>query len=325
MLKNRLITSLVLAPLAIVAILFLPPDGFAVVWGLIVLAGAYEWTGLAGLAGAVERWGFVGLLFGIFVLARIFAMDWAPGELPVWFYGPVVVWWAVWGLAFRKAPEKLLRLPYPLGAKLVAGGFVLLSAWVMLVWLRLNFLQYQVLYLLLLIWLADAAAYFAGKRFGSTKLAEAISPGKTVEGVYGALFAAALFALGVGLASRFEAIMLTDFVFLSLLTVAFSVVGDLFESLAKRVRGVKDSGAILPGHGGVLDRIDSVLAGVAVFYVGSLLMGIFLMFGEPTEAEIIMQPDVPGAFEAPGAEPPVIDEQETPTDGDSSHEEEHHP
>lgn len=325
MLKNRVITALVLAPLVVVAILFLPPDGFALVWGLIVLVGAYEWTGLAGLAGAVERWGFVALLFGIFLLARLFAMDWAPGELPAWFYWPAVAWWAVWGLAFRKMPDKLLKLAYPLWVKLLGGGFVLLSAWVMLVWLRLNFLQYQVLYFILLIWLADAAAYFVGKRFGSTKLAESISPGKTVEGVYGALFFTALFALAVGLASRFAAITLTDFVFLSLLTVAFSVVGDLFESLAKRVRGVKDSGAVLPGHGGVLDRIDSLLAGVAVFYVGSLLMGIFLMFGEPTEAEIIMQPDVPGALETPGAEPPALEEPEPPTDGDSSHEEEHHP
>jgi phosphatidate cytidylyltransferase len=322
MLKNRVVTASLLAPLLIAAILFLPPDGFALLWGLIILAGAYEWTGLAGLAKPAERWGFVVLLLGVFVLARIFAMDWAPGELPAWLYWPVVAWWAVWGMAFRKVPEKLLRLPYPLYAKLLAGAFVLISAWIMMVWLRLNFLQYQVLYFVLLIWLADVAAYFVGKRFGNTKLVEPISPGKTVEGVYGALFFAAVFAVIVGLASGFEAITVTDFVFLSLLTVAFSVCGDLFESLAKRVRGVKDSGGILPGHGGVLDRIDSLLAGVAVFYVGSLLMGIFLMVGAPTEAEIIMQPEVPNAIEMPPGEPPV--EAEPPADGGESHPEEHH-
>jgi phosphatidate cytidylyltransferase len=279
MLKNRVITALVLAPLIIAAILLLPPDGFALVWGLIILAGAFEWTNLAGLSSLPARLGFVGAILAVFLAARVFAMHWAPGELPPWFYWPAVAWWAVWGLAFRRMPEKLVNRSYPLYAKLLAGAFVLITAWVLMVWLRLNFLQYQVLYLVLLIWLADIAAYFVGKRFGRTKLVEPISPGKTVEGVYGALFAAALLAVGVGLASHFEAVTVTDFVFLSLFTVAFSVCGDLFESLAKRVRGVKDSGGLLPGHGGVLDRIDSLLAAVAVFYAGSLMLGIFLDTG----------------------------------------------
>jgi phosphatidate cytidylyltransferase len=306
MLKNRVITALVLAPLIIAAILLLPPDGFALVWGLIILAGAFEWTNLAGLTNLPARLGFVGVILAVFLTARIFAMDWAPGELPPWFYWPAVAWWAVWGLAFRRVPEKLVKLSYPLYAKLLAGGFVFITAWVLMVWLRLNFLQYQVLYLVLLIWLADMAAYFVGKRWGHTKLVEPISPGKTIEGVYGALFAAALLAIIVGLVSRFEAMMITDFVFLSLFTVAFSVCGDLFESLAKRVRGVKDSGGLLPGHGGVLDRIDSLLAAVAVFYAGSLMLGIFLDTGST-----VVLPDLSAPQEiAPmdGAAPPHGDE-----------------
>jgi phosphatidate cytidylyltransferase len=145
-----------------------------------------------------------------------------------------------------------------------------------MVWLRTNFGAMQVLYLVLLIWLADIAAYFSGKRWGLTKLLPEISPGKTVEGLYGALAAAAIFAAAVAAFKEFKLIMLGDFVFLSIVTVLISVVGDLFESWAKRVRGVKDSGTLLPGHGGMLDRIDSLLAAVSVFYVGCALREIFL-------------------------------------------------
>jgi len=276
MLKNRVITALLLAPLIIAAILFLPADGFAIFWGAIILAGAWEWANLSGLGSLLARFGFVGVVLIFLLAARYFAITWAPGELPEWFYWPVVAWWFLWGIAFRRMPERLVKVKYPLAAKLAAGAFVLITGWILMVWLRLNFHQEQVLYLVFLIWLADAAAYFVGKRWGHTKLLEPISPGKTVEGVYGALFAAVMLAVTIGVFVKLETIMLADFVFLSLFTVLVSICGDLFESLAKRVRGVKDSGAILPGHGGVLDRIDSLLAAVSVFYAGSLLLGVFL-------------------------------------------------
>lgn len=302
MLKNRVVTALILAPLTIAAILLLPLAGFAVVWGLILLAAAYEWAALAGLSGIPGRVGFVVVIFGLLVAAQATSPHWAPGELPIWIYVPVVVWWLVWGLAFRRLPQKLVALNYPGYARLLAGGFVLVSAWILLVWLRLNFEAQQVLYLVLLIWVADAAAYFIGRNWGFTKLAPDISPGKTTEGVYGALGASAIFALIVAFLAGLEGMVIVDFVFLSLLTVAVSVCGDLFESLAKRIAGVKDSGAILPGHGGVLDRIDSLLAAVSAFYAGSLLIPIFLQIGGVAETPIIMQPDVPGAIEVP-AEP----------------------
>jgi phosphatidate cytidylyltransferase len=326
MLKNRIVTALALAPLTIAAILLLPADSFALLWSVIILAGAWEWTNLAGLKSLPARLGYAGLILGVFILARIFAIHWAPGELPEWFYVPVVIWWAVWGLAFRKAPEKLVKLPYPRYAKLLAGAFVLITSWVLMIWLRLNFTQYQVLYLVVLIWLADIAAYFVGNRWGHTKLVEPISPGKTIEGVYGGLAAAAVLAIVIGLVSQFEAMTIADFAFLSLLTVAFSICGDLFESLAKRIRGVKDSSGVLPGHGGVLDRIDSLLAGVSVFYAGSLLLGIFLHAGTPVETGISLQPDVPSAIEAPGEQafPGEGQAGEGPhEEGLSGHKEEH--
>jgi phosphatidate cytidylyltransferase len=311
MLKNRIITASLLAPLIIAAILFLPPDGFAALWGVIILLAAWEWSGLAGLAQG-GRIGFTLAILAVLVAARVFAMYWAPGELPIWFYAPVVAWWLAWGVAFRKMPEKLAKMRYPLAAKVLSGAFVLISAWVLMVWLRLNFSEYQVLYLVLLIWLADIAAYFFGKRWGFAKLVEAVSPGKTIEGVYGALLAAVLLAISVGLLVGLETMTLIDFVFLSLLTVAFSVCGDLFESLAKRVRGVKDSSGLLPGHGGVLDRIDSLLAAVAVFYAGSLLIPIFLALGSSLEPEIILQGDETSVMEAPQGEADYSGPMEVP-------------
>lgn len=296
MLKNRIMTASLLAPLIIAAILFLSPDGFAMLWGTIILLGAWEWAGLSGLE-QKGRIGFTVAILAVLIAARYFALYWAPGELPIWFYAPVVLWWAIWGIAFRRAPEKLVKTRYSVTARLLSGALVLISGWALMVWLRLNFSEYQVLYLVLLIWLADIAAYFVGKRWGFAKLVEAVSPGKTIEGVYGALAAAIVIAIPVGLWVGMEAMTLIDFVFLSLLTVAFSVCGDLFESLAKRVRGVKDSSGLLPGHGGVLDRIDSLLSAVAVFYAGSLLIPIFLMMGPMMEPEIIMQMDEAPALE----------------------------
>lgn len=321
MLKNRVITALILAPLTVAAILLLSPDGFALIWGAIILACAYEWSDLAGLAGPLQRFGFVAAILAMLVAARVFAMDWAPGELPPWFYWPVVTWWLLWALAFRRMPTKLLSLPYPTGVRLLAGAIILVSGWVFLVWLRLNFLQWQVLYFVVLISLADVAAFFVGKRFGKTKLIEAISPGKTVEGVYGALLVAALLALGVGLYVGLDTLAVIDFIFLSLLTVAFSAAGDLFESLAKRIRGVKDSGGILPGHGGVLDRVDSLLAGISIFYVGSLLIPIFLFTGAD-DTPIILAPDSPPAMEAPHHDPEegeAGEPEQLPEAGEDSH------
>jgi len=271
MLRNRLITAAVLAPIIILGILKLQWQWFAFMWGMVILMASWEWTDLAGLSSLWSRLGFVGVLLICQLTARYwasYALDWLP-----WL---AVIWWFAIGMAMRVAPDKLLRLRYPPVLKFLVGLFFLITAWILMVWLRIHFEVKQVLFLFLLIWLADAAAYFIGKRFGQTKLLPQISPGKTREGVYGALVAAAILSAAVGVAYEFKPIMIADFVVLSLLTVIISVCGDLFESLAKRLRGVKDSGTMVPGHGGVLDRIDSLAAGVSVFYLGSMLRGIFL-------------------------------------------------
>jgi len=271
MLKNRIVTALILAPSIISAVYFLDPIGFAALWGITLLVASWEWSHLAGLDRPLPRLGFVTALMA----AQLTGSLWVPYTLD-WLYWPVVAWWLVFAVTMRVAADRLLEVRYPVAAKLIAGYLVLLTAWVLMVWLRIHFGYEQVIYLLVMIWIADITAYFVGKRFGQTKLLAQISPGKTVEGVYGALIATSILAVGVGFWAHLEPIQIADFVFLSMITVGVSICGDLFESFVKRLRGVKDSSGILPGHGGVLDRNDSLIAGVSVFYAGSVLLGIFL-------------------------------------------------
>ena len=122
------------------------------------------------------------------------------------------------------------------------------------------------MYFLVLIWLADISAFFVGKKWGSTKLAPEISPGKTVVGMYGALVSGLVCAAILSLIYGFQLMIASDFILLSVLAVLISIYGDLFISVVKRQRGVKDSGSLLPGHGGILDRIDSLIAAIPFFY-----------------------------------------------------------
>jgi len=279
MLKNRVLTALILTPLAIAAILFLPDLWFALLWGVVIAVCAWEWSNLAGLATLPARGGFLAVCVGVMTSYQLWA-----GDMEEWLAWPVVAWWFALSILLREIPAKLVDIKYPLPIKLLVGWFVLVSAWVLMVWTQYNLGPTQLLYLFMLVWVADIAAYFAGKRWGFTKLAPEISPGKTAEGLYGALAAVVFFSLGVaailyltesGSFIAFSWVQLGLFVLLSIVTVLTSVVGDLFESLVKRVRGIKDSGDILPGHGGLLDRLDSVIAAVSVYYAGSKLLEIF--------------------------------------------------
>jgi phosphatidate cytidylyltransferase len=160
---------------------------------------------------------------------------------------------------------------------LLVGWFILLSAWMFLYRLRAFYGPEMTMYFLLLIWAADIAAYFTGKKFGKTQLAPEISPGKTVEGFYGAMAAglAAALCLTIVLQTVYGQVPLVtvmNLTVLSLFTVMISTYGDLFISLVKRKRGVKDSGSLLPGHGGMLDRLDSLIAAIPIFYGGIFMI-----------------------------------------------------
>jgi phosphatidate cytidylyltransferase len=264
-LGQRVTTAVILVPLVLAALFLLPPLGWAVVTLVVVLLAAHEW---AKLVGYVEgRWLlFVGgaLVLGLallFVPAFRFGRGWPDGVVYACCGAAALFWLAV-------APRWLARgwATPPLWRMAAIGWVVLIGAWVALVELQARS-PWLVLAAMACIWIADTAAYFSGRRFGRRKLAPAISPGKTWEGVWGALVAVAAYALllipfadDARYSGSRSALALAAYVAFALLLAAVSVIGDLYESLLKRHAGVKDSGTLLPGHGGALDRIDALLA-----------------------------------------------------------------
>lgn len=295
MLLQRIITAIVLAALIGLAVFLLPADYFSLVLALITLLGAWEWTKLVGMDSALQRSLFflalivpmLGIHFWTqFLQLVFFGLEKLNLGLPdvrsysgalEWLVIPPILFWILAMVLIRKLPSSLLKLDMKLCYQALIGWFVLLAAWMFLSRLRTLYGTELAMYLLVLIWAADIAAYFTGKKWGKTQLAPEISPGKTVEGVYGALIAAVLCGIVLDLIFKVynsAFIVAADFVFLSVVTVLISIYGDLFFSLVKRRRGVKDSGSILPGHGGILDRIDSLIAAIPVFYGG-----VYLIYG----------------------------------------------
>ncbi|HXH02777.1 MAG TPA: phosphatidate cytidylyltransferase [Candidatus Competibacteraceae bacterium] len=263
MLKQRVITALVLGSLAVWGVLALPPTWFALIILAVLLLGAWEWGGLLGLSIPIGR-----LIYAL-LLTLLAGIVWLFREQPllVWILlAPIGLFWcAVLLWLWRQARGG--QHPLPALAWELTGFAVLLPPFAALLALRVAPERGPafVLFLLLLIWLADSVAYFAGRRWGKNKLAPAISPGKTREGALAALAAAPLFALVGAPLLGLPAGQWLLFMVICLVTVLFSIAGDLFESLIKRQHGAKDSGDLLPGHGGVLDRIDSLTAAAPIF------------------------------------------------------------
>jgi phosphatidate cytidylyltransferase len=266
-LKTRIITASVLIPLTLAGLFGLPPRGWGALTLVIVIVAATEWAELAALK--KRAWLlFVGttLFTGCVLLldpAAGFTPDrgW-PDPLVSWICGTASLFWLL------LAPAWLLSGRHIVSRTVLSmvGWLVLIATWVAVVALQTRS-PGLLLALMAIVWIADSAAYFAGRRFGRRKLAPTISPGKTWEGVYGALAAVAIYALlllpfaaAVGYSRALDAIAVMIWVALVLLLAGLSIIGDLFESQLKRQRGVKDSGSLLPGHGGVLDRIDALTA-----------------------------------------------------------------
>jgi len=252
----------------------MPVVGFAALITVFVLQGAWEWTNLMQLQGKASRVAYCVLLL-LCLSASAYVITVYSSFLTVLLY-LALAWWLLalyWVMRYPAASNWWQSRP----VKAICGLMLLVPCWLSLVYLKVHGGSegYWLLLLFILIWSADSGAYFSGRRFGKNKLAPAVSPGKSWEGVIGGAVTAAvavLLTLYWRDSSILGASQYFPLSFLVVLTVAFSVLGDLFESMAKRAVGVKDSGQLLPGHGGVLDRIDSVTAAAPVFALGLILI-----------------------------------------------------
>ena len=264
-LGKRIATATVLAAVLLIVVLWLPPVATVVVLTALVLAGGWEWSGFLRLRSWVTRAVYVVCLGALLPTAWYLTVT-STGRNA--FLGVAVGWWVIALCWIVFAPRRVA----PWSAAL-AGVFALVPAWLALVRLRLDLARgaQWVLFALILVWVADIGAYFFGRRFGRLRLAPEVSPGKTWEGVIGGVAASAVVAV-VG-AAWFH-LPLVTFMPLCLAAVSFSIVGDLTESLLKRFAGDKDSGTLFPGHGGVMDRMDSVTGAVPVLFFGLTLLGV---------------------------------------------------
>lgn len=283
MLKQRLITALILLPLALYCVFGLALEWFAAVITVVMVGAAWEWSPIMGLKRPLSR-----TLYTFSVGLALAGLQWwiPPSQIwqaeqlhPVYFWLLIVsgVWWAI---------ATLLVLNYPGSRRLwsrtrsivgVFGYLILIPAAAGMFAVRsLNYTTeplfggFVLLFILLLVWAADVGAYFAGVRYGRNKLMPAVSPGKTMEGLCGGVALAFVVMMVVAQWVQIPAADYSGFYFTGLLTVVVSVFGDLTESMFKRCAGVKDSGVLLPGHGGLLDRIDSLTAALPVFTLAYL-------------------------------------------------------
>ncbi|MCR6685307.1 phosphatidate cytidylyltransferase [Pseudoxanthomonas sp.] len=286
MTRTRVIAALVMAPTAIAAILLLPTPWLAALAALIVLAGLWEWLKLAEIDDSLPRTVLVGLNLLLMVLL-VWASRSDEGFSPVLFqlatlagaigWGAALLW--LWRPGFSAGHR-----PWTRAFKLAAGTLATIPAWAALCLIHSdNFAGLSgggdpgahrwLLTALALVWAADSGAYFAGRTWGRRKLAPTISPNKTLEGALGGLVAGLAVALAFGSFAGAGLAQLPALALVAAATVLASILGDLVESLLKRQAGVKDSGDLIPGHGGVLDRIDGVLAALPVFAIGKDIFG----------------------------------------------------
>jgi len=260
MLRQRVITAVIALAILALVLFVVPPLMAELVIPLIILAAAWEWSGFLGSNTPATR-----IFYVVFIAALMASvgMVWPDGVERV--LQVAVIWWLlalIWTFLFPT--------PIPVFLRWICGALVLVPLYAALV------LLYQatpslLLFVLLIVWAADIGAYFVGKQYGRVKLAPSISPGKTWEGVIGGLVLVALLALGRSFWFETDLAIIVPF---CLGVAGVSIVGDLTVSMFKRTAGLKDSGTLFPGHGGVLDRVDSVAAAAPLFALGLSWTGL---------------------------------------------------
>ncbi len=262
MLYKRILTAVIVAPIVVLGILLLSPTNFALSLALILIISSWEYCNLIQINHQVGK-----VVYTLFILLVTYFLN---KEFSILVLYIASVWWLIalaWVLIY---PKNSILLSKNWIVKLANGFFLFVPMATSLMELRLEaYGGVLVLFLMVLIWAADIGAYFTGKVFGKKKLCPNVSPGKTFEGVYGGIALSQLVAV-LYVYTAIKTPALNDFLvfcFLALVISLVSVLGDLFESVLKRVAEVKDSGNILPGHGGLLDRIDSLTSSAPIFFL----------------------------------------------------------
>lgn len=278
MLKQRIITALILAPLALLAILFLPIEGFKYVVAGIILLGAYEWANMSGITVRIFK-GWFTLFIASLCGALIYLVDaeqiWVQGELNSLYFvilSIAAAWWTACLFMIVAYPKYSGFWKNSRSIRATFGVLTLIPTWVALVTLRTSLYEVDpfygaslLFYVLGIVWAADIGAFFVGVKFGKHKLRPNVSPGKTLEGLFGGVMASFAIIAFAAFHYHIDHSLIWLHIAIGGITVGVSALGDLNESMFKRCAGIKDSGKILPGHGGVMDRIDSLTAAFPVF------------------------------------------------------------
>ena len=272
-LPRRAATAVVAIPVAVITVLALPTEGVALVLAIVMVAASVEWARIT-TPQRVAVYGFPLAVAISVLLLWLAALQWL-GWLRV-LCAMSLAWWCVallWVVRFEQGRD-LAALDRAITRGIV-GWMIIVPAWAGLVYVHASGEDgpSRVLFILLVVWAADIGAYFAGRRFGVRRLAALTSPGKSVEGVAGGIAAVGMLGIAAGLWLNLPVMLVGMLTLLCVAAGALSVLGDLMESLVKRRSGVKDSGNVLPGHGGILDRIDSLTAATPAFAVGFDLLG----------------------------------------------------
>lgn len=287
MLKQRIITALILAPAAISAIFYLPILYFSALLAAIIGIGAWEWGPLMGFDTKTRRIGFAATT--IILIAGIWSVispdhlwinstklhDYALAILWLSF-----VWWVLSAFLMFSYPNASNFWSKHRSVRGVFGWLTLVPTWLAFLVIRTNDYQTDVyhgaqliMFLFLMVWSADIGAYFVGKAFGKNKLMPNVSPGKTFEGFLGGMAFACILVAIAAYQLAWNQDQIITILLVTVLITTVSVLGDLNESMFKRQAGVKDSGSILPGHGGILDRIDSLTATAPIFALCYVFFG----------------------------------------------------
>lgn len=277
MLKQRIITALVLVVILASGVYFFPFSGFVLFTGAILLLAGWEWANLSGLTSVSGRCAFLVILAASMLAAASYCslINSASPDLShvQHLLGLGGIWWALallWVKSYPASAALWGRLP----VRALMGLFVLIPCWLALVYVRsLDDGIICLAYLVAIVVTADTGAYFSGRKFGKSKLAPAVSPGKSWAGFWGGFICTFVLAASIGAYYHIAGLSYIALIAVTLVTGLASVLGDLLESMVKRHRGIKDSGSLLPGHGGVMDRIDSMTAAAPVFALFVILLG----------------------------------------------------